>query len=222
MALITDSCTMSQPPSIVLQVICLSDPILWIYLSLLLYNHKWFDLIIAEWFRGFPYFLQFKSEFSNKDFMILATVSSQPCFFWLYRASPSLAAENIINLILVLTIWWCPCVEFSLVLLEEGVFYDHCFLLTKICWHLPCFILFSKAKFTCYSRYLLTYYFCIPVCCDEKDIIFGGGVSSRKSYRFSYKKTLYYVQFQLLQHYCLWHRLGLLWYWMVCLGNEER
>ena len=24
----------------------------------------------------------------------------------------------------------------------------------------------------------------------------------------------------LLQHYCLWHRLELLWYWMICLGNE--
>ena len=36
------------------------------------------------------------------------------------RVSPSLAAKNIINLISVLTIWWCPCVESSLVLLEEG------------------------------------------------------------------------------------------------------
>ena len=42
--------------------------------------------------------------------MIWATVSSWSCF-WLYRASPSLAAKNIINLISVLTIWWCPCVE---------------------------------------------------------------------------------------------------------------
>ena len=25
---------------------------------------------------------------------------------------------------------------------------------------------------------------------------------------------------QLLQHWCLWHRLGLLWCWMVCHGNE--
>ena len=25
-----------------------------------------------------------------------------------------------------------------------------------------------------------------------------------------------------LQHYWLGHRLGLLWYWMVCLGNEQR
>ena len=41
--------------------------------------------------------------------MIWATVSSWSCFCWLYRASPSLAAKNIINLISVLTIWWCPC-----------------------------------------------------------------------------------------------------------------
>ena len=49
--------------------------------------------------------------------MVWATVSSWSCFCWLYRASPSLAAKNIINLILLLTIWWCPCVESSL--LEE-------------------------------------------------------------------------------------------------------
>ena len=30
------------------------------------------------------------------------------------------------------------------------------------------------------------------------------------------------VQLQLLQHYWLGHRLGLLWYWMDCLGNEQR
>ena len=30
------------------------------------------------------------------------------------------------------------------------------------------------------------------------------------------------VQLQLFQHYWLGHRLGLLWYWMVCLGNEQR
>ena len=30
------------------------------------------------------------------------------------------------------------------------------------------------------------------------------------------------VQLQLLQCYWLGHRLGLLWYWMVCLGNEQR
>ena len=46
--------------------------------------------------------------------MIWATVSSQSCFCWLYRASPSLATKNIINLISVLTIWWCQCVVLSM------------------------------------------------------------------------------------------------------------
>ena len=53
------------------------------------------------------------------EFIIWATVSSQSYFYWLYRASPSLAAKNIINLILVLTIWWCPCVEYSIMLLKR-------------------------------------------------------------------------------------------------------
>ena len=30
------------------------------------------------------------------------------------------------------------------------------------------------------------------------------------------------VQLQFLQHYWSGHRLGLLWYWMVCLVNEQR
>ena len=47
--------------------------------------------------------------------MIWATVSYRSCFCWLYRASQSLAAENITSLISELTIWLCPCVESSLV-----------------------------------------------------------------------------------------------------------
>ena len=74
----------------------------------------------------------FKSEFCNKKFIIWATVSSQYCFYWLNRASPSLAAKCIMNLISVLTIWYCPCVESSLMLLEEGVCYDQCILLAKL------------------------------------------------------------------------------------------
>ena len=30
------------------------------------------------------------------------------------------------------------------------------------------------------------------------------------------------IQLQLLQHYWSGHRLRLPWYWMVCLGNEQR
>ena len=58
--------------------------------------------IIPEWLSSFSCFLQFEPEFCNKKFVIWATVSSLCC--WLYRASPSSAAKNIINLILVLTI----------------------------------------------------------------------------------------------------------------------
>ena len=36
--------------------------------------------VIPEWSIGFPYFLQFKSEFSNKEFMSRATVSCQSYF----------------------------------------------------------------------------------------------------------------------------------------------
>ena len=80
--------------------------------------------VIPQWSSSFPHFLQFKSEFGNKEFMTWATVSPWSCFCWLYRASPSLAAKNIINLISVSIIWWCPCVESSLVLLEKCVCYD--------------------------------------------------------------------------------------------------
>ena len=110
--------------------------------------------------------------------MIWATVSSQSCFCWLYRASPFLAAKNIISLNLVLTIWWCSCVESSLVLLEESVCYDQCVLLGRTLLALPCFILYSKAKFACYSRCFLTSYFCIPVPCNEKDILASGPITS--------------------------------------------
>ena len=147
----------------------LSDLIPCIYLSLPLYS---------IWFRSylnglvvFPYFLQFKSEFGNKEWVIWATVRSRSCFSWLYRVSPSLAAKNVISLISVLTIWWCPCRVFSC-LLEEGVCYDHCVVLAKLCLPLPCFILYSKAKFAHYSRYFVTSYFCIPVPYNEKDIFF--------------------------------------------------
>ena len=90
--------------------------------------HSW----PSKWDSGFPYFLQFKSEFGNKEFMIWAIVSFTSCFCWLYRASPSLVAENINQSDSVLTIWWCPCVESSLMFWKEGVCYGKCVLLAKL------------------------------------------------------------------------------------------
>jgi len=67
-----------------------------------------------------------------------------------------------------------------------------------------------------YSRCFLTSYFCIPVPYNERDIFFWvlvleGLVGLHRT-----------IQLQLLQHYQSGHRLGLPWYWMVCLGNEQR
>ena len=89
-------------------------------------------------------------------------------------------------------------------LLEEGVCYDQCILLAKLSSPLPCFILYSKAKFVCYSRYLLTSYFYILVPYDEKDIIFS--VFVLEGLAGLHRAN----QLQLLQHYWLGQRLGLL------------
>ena len=131
MILILPHIQVYEPLSIVLQALCLSDLIPWIYLSLPLYNHKGF----RSYLNGlvvFPIFFNF-SLILAKEFMIWATISSQSCFCWLFRASPSLAAKNIINLISLLIMWWCPwwC---SLLLgcWKEGVCYDQCILLAKL------------------------------------------------------------------------------------------
>ena len=136
---------------------------------------------MPEWPSGFPYFLQFKSEFGNKEFMIWVTVSSQSCFCWLYRVSPSLTAKNIISLILIVIIWWCPCVESSLVLLEEGVCYDLCVQNT---------ISLCPASF-CTPRTNLPVtpgIFWLPFTCQSPVIKRTSflGISSRRSCRFSW------------------------------------
>ena len=147
--------------------------------------------------------------------MIWATVSSWSCFCWLYRASPSFAAKNRINLILVLTIWWCPCVESSLVLLEEV------FAMTSA---------FSWQN----SISLCPASFRIP----GPNLPVTPGVSCHPTFAFQsprMKRHLFWVlvlkglvglhrtaQLQFLQRYWLWLRLGLLWYSMVCLGNKQR
>ena len=87
--------------------------------------------------------------------MIWATVGFQSCFCWLFRASPSLAAKNIINLISVLTIWWCPCVVLSC------VFGRGCLLwpvrsLGKTLLGFALLYSGSKVRFACYSRCLLS------------------------------------------------------------------
>ena len=146
--------------------------------------------------------------------MIWATVSSQSWLCLFYRASSSLAAKNMINLISVLTIWGCPCVDSSLVFLQEGVCYNQCILLAKLYKPLPCFILYSKAKFAHCSRYLLTSYLCIPVPMMKRTYFLVLVLEPLAGLHRT-------AQLKLLWYWWLGHRIGLLWYWMVCLGNEQ-
>ena len=141
---------------------------------------------------------------------------SAPSLCWLYRASPSLAEKNIINLILVLSIWWCLCVESSLVLLEAGVCYDQCVPLAKllICLCPTSFCtLRPNLPFNACVSWLTTFAFQSPILKWYLFwvLVLKGLVCLHRT-----------VQLQLLQHYWLGHRLGLPWYWMVCFGNEQR
>ena len=65
-----------EPLSIVLQALCLSDVIPWICFHFHCIIVRDLIYVIHEWPSDFPYFVQFKSEFCNKEFMIWATVSS--------------------------------------------------------------------------------------------------------------------------------------------------
>ena len=103
MVLITASCTMSWTFVHSSSGTLSTRSNLWICLSLSVYNCRGFDLCHSWMVSGFPYFLHFKSEFVDMEFMIRAIVSSQSCFHWLYRASASFAAKNIINLF-----WYWP------------------------------------------------------------------------------------------------------------------
>ena len=73
----------------------LSDLTPWIYLSLPLYSCKRFDLFIAEWSSGFPYFLQFKS-------VALRSSWSEP------RSAPGLVFADCLELLQLWlqTIWF--------------------------------------------------------------------------------------------------------------------
>ena len=66
---------------------------------------------------------------------------------------------------------------------KKSVYYDQHGLMTKLCYPLPYFILYSKAKLACYLMYLLASYFCIPIPYDESTYFFG--VNSRRSCKSS-------------------------------------
>ena len=84
----------------------------------------------------------------------------------------------------------------------SGIFYDQCVLLAKLLAKaaLPCFVLYSKAKFACCSR-LLTTYFGIPVPYAERTsftvLVLKGLVGLRLRETKQVKLYLYYAVFCL-------------------------
>ena len=146
--------------------------------------------------------------------MVWATVSSRSCFCWLYRASPSLGAKNIINLILVLTIWWCPCVE-SCVVGRGCLLWPVC----SLCKTVLAFALLHpvlQGQIWLLLQVSLDFLLLHSIPLKWKGHLFGVLVLEGLT---GLPRT---VQLRLLQHYWSGHRLGLLWYWMVCLGNKQR
>ena len=67
----------------------------------------------------FPAFFSLRLTFAMRSWWS-EPVRCRSCFYWLYTASPSLATKNVINLISVLAIWWCPCIKLP-GLLKKGI-----------------------------------------------------------------------------------------------------
>ena len=148
--------------------------------------------------------------------MTWATVSSWSCFYWLYRASPPLAAKNIINLISLLTIWLCLRVELSRVFGRGCLLWPvHSLGKTLLAFALLHFVLQGQTWLLLQVSsldFLLLHFSPLwwkgHLCWV---LVLEGLVGLHRT-----------VEFQLLQHYWLGNRLRLLWYWLVCLGNEQR
>ena len=145
--------------------------------------------------------------------MIWATVSCWCCFCWLYRASPSLDAKNIMSDFGVDYPVMSMCRVFSCVLGRECLLWPVRSLGRTL---LPFTLLHSVLQGQVCPRCFLTSYFCIPVLYNEKDIFFWVFVLEGL---LGLHRT---VQLQLLQCYWSGHRLRLPWYCMVCLGNKQR
>ena len=145
--------------------------------------------------------------------MIWATVNSQSCFCWLYEASPSWLKR-----IYSIWFWYWPslmsmCRVFSCVVERGCLLWSVCSL-GKILSLCPVSFCTPRPNLPVTSgvSWLLTFAFQSPI---MKRISFlsvlKGPVGLPRT-----------IQLQLIQHYWLGHSLGLLWSWMVCLGNEQR
>ena len=165
--------------------------------------------VIPEWASVCPYFLQFKSEFGNKEFMIWVTVHSRSCFCFSifvckeYNQSDFGIENLVISMCRVSSCVvgrWCllwPVRFLGKTLLAFAL--HHFVLQDQTCMLLQVFLdfLLLHSSLLWWKGHLFLV------------LVLKGLVGLHRTF-----------QLQLLQHYCLGHRLGLLWYWITCLGNE--
>ena len=147
--------------------------------------------------------------------MIWATVSSWSCFCWLYQASPSLAAKNIINLILVLTIWWCMYRVFSC------VFGRGC-LLWPVCSLGKILLSFALLHFVLWGKICLLLQVSLELLPLHFSPLWWKGHLSWVLVLEGLIGLQSSLQLQLFQHSWLGHWVSSLWYWMVFLGNKQK
>ena len=149
--------------------------------------------------------------------MIWTTISSWSCFCD-YRTSLSSAA-NITNLILVLTILWCSCAKTFLVLLE---------LVIATVLAITSALSSENSVRVCLLHFVFQGQRCLLLQVSLHFLLLYSSLLWWKGHLFlvlvleglvGIHRT---IQLQLLKHYWSGHRLGSLWHWMVCLGNEQR
>ena len=200
MVLITAPCTMSQT-SVHSSSCTLSGLIPWINLSLPLYNCMEFKsylngLVVFPIFFNFSLYLAIRRSWYEPH--SAPSLVFADCIEHLH-----LWLQGIINLISVLTIWWGPCVESSLVFLEEGVCYDQCILLAKL-------LAFALLQFVLQGQ------ICLLLQVSPDFLLLHSSLLCLKGH-LSWVLVLEgliglhrTVQLQLLQHCWMGHRLGLL------------
>ena len=146
--------------------------------------------------------------------MIWATVSSWSCFCWLYRASP-FCLERIQSI-------WFRCLPSGDVRVKRLLLccWKRVFAMTSaFSWQnsisfCPALFHTPRPNLPVTPRCFLTSYFAFKSPLMKRTfgvLVLKGLIGLHRT-----------IQLQLLQHYWLGHRLELLWYWMVCLGNEQR
>ena len=146
--------------------------------------------------------------------MIWATVSSWSSFCWLYRASLFSAAKNIMSDFGIDYLVMSMCKVISYVGGRECLLWPVCSIDKPLLPFVLHFVL--RGQTSLFLQVSLDFLVLHSNPCDEKNIFLGvlvlkGLVSLHGT-----------IQLQLLQRYWLGHRLRLLWYWMVCLGNGQR